>query len=154
MIFSFSLACDLYLVIHSLYTSDLFRFRFDVSFLFLALDGSPQRNRSIIRDNLDILRVSRKRVVRCKGLPDVLSDGPVGLVLGLIPWQSCLISRSRTLRPELSGLRRFEKLVCPQTDFLNNQRSEPLKATIADFSFEPPVSIPWLVQAICHAWPR
>ena len=79
------------MVIHSLYTSDLFRFRFDVSFLFLALDRSPQRNRSIIGDNLDILRVSGKRVVRCKGLPYVLSDRPVGLVLGLIPGRLGLI---------------------------------------------------------------
>jgi hypothetical protein len=131
MIFSFCLACDLYLIIDSLYTGDLFGFRFDVSFLFLALDWSPQRNRSIIRDNLDILRVSRKRVVRCKGLPYVLSDRPVGLVLRLIPWRLGLIVTISNVAAGVCPARRFEKLVCPQTDFLNNQPSGPLKAAIA-----------------------
>jgi hypothetical protein len=72
------------LVIHILYACDLLRFRLDVSFFLLAFDGSPQRNCPIIGNNLDVLRIGGKRVVRRNGLSYVLSDRSVGLVLGLI----------------------------------------------------------------------
>jgi hypothetical protein len=72
------------LVIHILYACDLLRFRFDVSFLFLAFNRSSQRNCPIVGDDLDVLRIGGKRVIRCEGLSYVLSDGPVGLTFRLI----------------------------------------------------------------------
>ena len=92
------------MVINVFYTCDLLRFRLDVSFFLLAFDGPPQRDCPIVGDNLDVLRIGGKRVVRRDGLSYILSDRSVRLVLGLISCSLCRLVAISDIAAGVVGL--------------------------------------------------